>query len=132
MTMTLKVMLPTHILIDETVQKVTVEAENGSLTLLPRHIDFVTVLVPGLFQYVTDDDQEKYLAIADGMLVKRGFDLQVSTRNAVQDDDLETLAQTVRESFRQLDERERKARSVLAALETELARHIAILGDDTI
>ena len=45
--MRLKVLLPTKVLIDEEVTKVVAEAENGSFCILPRHIDFVSALVPG-------------------------------------------------------------------------------------
>ena len=58
--MNLKVLLPTRVLIEEEVAKVTAEAENGSFTLLPRHIDFVTFLPPGLLSYV-DEELLEYL-----------------------------------------------------------------------
>ncbi len=51
-TMRLKVLLPTEVLVDEEVVKVTAEAENGSFCLLPRHIDFVAALVPSLLSFV--------------------------------------------------------------------------------
>ncbi|NMC75543.1 MAG: F0F1 ATP synthase subunit epsilon, partial [Geobacteraceae bacterium] len=45
--MKLTVLLPTGVLVDQEVTKVTAEAENGSFCLLPRHIDFLAALVPG-------------------------------------------------------------------------------------
>ena len=50
--MKLTVLLPTEILVDEEVAKVVAEAQNGSFCLLPRHIDFVAALVPGLLSFV--------------------------------------------------------------------------------
>ncbi len=50
--MKLKILLPTEIMLDEEVTKVTAEAGNGSFCLLPRHIDFVAALVPGLLSFV--------------------------------------------------------------------------------
>ena len=127
--MALKVLLPTSVFIDQPARKVTAEAEDGAFTLLPRHIDFVTILVPGIFSFVpADADEPVYLAMADGVLVKRGFDVMVSARNAIRGDDLATLWQTVHEEFYKLDERERQARSIIAALEISLARQIAALG----
>ncbi len=127
----LKVLLPTEVLLDETVLKVTAEASDGSFTLLPRHIDFATTLVPGLFSYEREDGQEVFLAMAEGVLVKRGFRVNVSARNAVAGEDLDTLWQTVREQYARLDDQERKARSVIASLETALARQLAALGDES-
>ncbi len=45
--MKLKVLLPTEIFINEEVEKVVAEADNGYFCLLPRHVDFVSALVPG-------------------------------------------------------------------------------------
>jgi F-type H+-transporting ATPase subunit epsilon len=120
--MQLKVLLPTQVLLEEEVAKVTAEAENGSFCLLSRHIDFVAALVPGLFSFETEDGEETFLAIDEGTLVKCGREVLVSTRNAVRGRDLGQLQQVVEEQFSVLDERERKARSALARLEADLVR----------
>src|SRR5512141_1536235 len=102
--MKLKVLLPTQILLAETVSKITAEAENGSFCLLPRHIDFVTALVPGLLSFVTTDGQEHFLAVDEGILVKCGTQVLVSTQHAVRSPDLGQLQQTIEQQFRMLDE----------------------------
>lgn len=120
--MRLKVLLPTEILIDEAAKKIVAEAENGSFCLLPRHIDFVAALVPGLLSFVSSEDQEKFLAVDEGILVKCGPQVTVSTRNAVVGADLGTLRQTVEQQFQVLDERERMARSAVVKLEADFVR----------
>jgi F-type H+-transporting ATPase subunit epsilon len=120
--MRLKVLLPTEVLIDEAVTKVTAEAENGSFCLLPRHIDFVAALVPGLLSFVSAEDREEFLAVDEGILVKCGPQVTVSTRNAVLGPDLGMLKQTIEEQFQVLDEHERVARSAVVKLETDLVR----------
>lgn len=120
--MRLKVLLPTEILIDEPVKKIVAEAENGSFCLLPRHIDFVTALVPGLLLFVSAEDREEFLAVDEGILVKCGLQVTVSTRNAVLGPDLGTLKQTIEEQFQVLDERERMARSAIVKLEADFVR----------
>jgi F-type H+-transporting ATPase subunit epsilon len=120
--MQLKVLLPTEVLVDEEARKVTAEAENGAFTLLPRHIDFVAALVPGLLSYETADGQERFLAIDEGVLVKCGREVLVSTRHAVRGPDLGRLQQTIREQFDVLDERERLARSAMAKIEVDFMR----------
>ena len=120
--MRLKVLLPTEILIDEAMKKIVAEAENGSFCLLPRHIDFVAALVPGLLSFVSPEDQEEFLAVDEGILVKCGSQVTVSTRNAVLGPDLGTLKQTIEEQFQVLDERERMARSAVVKLEADFVR----------
>ena len=131
--MRLKVLLPTEVLLDEEVVKVTAEAENGSFCLLPRHIDFVAALVPGILSYLKNPGgQEEVLAVDEGILVKCGPEVLVSTRNAVCGPDLGKLRETVEKRFLALDERERLARSALAHLEaTFIRRFLRLGGHDT-
>jgi F-type H+-transporting ATPase subunit epsilon len=127
--MRLKILLPTRILIDREVTKINAEAENGAFTLLPRHVDFVMALPPSLLAYVTEDEgKEEFLAVDEGILVKRGSEVRVSARNAVRGPDLGTLRQTIEEEFMQLDEHEKKARLAVAGLETDLVRRFIELG----
>jgi F-type H+-transporting ATPase subunit epsilon len=121
--MKLKIMLPTRVLIDQDVNKVVAEAQNGSFCILPKHIDFVSALVPGILLFESNNEEE-FLAIDEGILVKWGSDVLVSTRNAVRSKDLGQLKQTVEEEFRILDDREKKSRSVIARLEADFAKRI--------
>lgn len=121
--MRLRVLLPTMVLLDEKdVTKVIAEAQNGSFCLLPRHIDFVAALVPGLLSFERDGIDEEFLAVDEGILVKCGADVKVSTRNAVRGPDLGYLKRTIDEQFRTIDERQKMMRSAIARLESNLVR----------
>jgi F-type H+-transporting ATPase subunit epsilon len=127
--MKLTVILPTGVLVDQEVTKVTAEAENGSFCLLPRHIDFLAALVPGLLSFENDAGDEEFLAIDEGVLVKCGAEVMVSTRNAVRGVPLGQLRQAVEKQFRVLDEREQQARTVLTKLEADLVGRFIRLGE---
>ncbi len=120
--MKLKVLLPTQILVDENIIKVVAEAENGSFCLLPRHIDFAAALVPGLLSFVTARGIEQFLAVDEGILIKCGSEVLVSTRNAVIGPDLGILKQTIQKQFLELEDREKMSRSALAKLEVNFVR----------
>ncbi|MEH1932282.1 MAG: F0F1 ATP synthase subunit epsilon [Nostoc sp.] len=126
--MRLKVVLPTKILLETGAIKVIAEAENGIFCLLPRHIDFVTTLIPSLLSFVSPQGQEQFLAIDQGILIKHGDQVTVATQYAVSGGDLGMLRKTVEEQFRLIDEREKTARSVLAKLEVNTIRHFIELG----
>jgi F-type H+-transporting ATPase subunit epsilon len=118
----LQVLLPTEILVDEPVTKVVAQADNGAFCLLPRHIDFVAALVPGVLSFFPLDGQETFAAIDQGVLVKCGREVFVSTLNGVRGTDLGRLRALVEERFLELDEHERKARTALARLEAGTLR----------
>jgi F-type H+-transporting ATPase subunit epsilon len=120
----LKIALPTRLLYDGEVRKVSGEASNGSFTLLPRHIGFATALVPGILYFDTagEDSKEIFFAVDEGILVKCGPEVLVSTRNAVRSADLPSLHRTVRQHFEDLTEQERRAQSALVRLEADFVR----------
>ena len=122
--MKLKVILPAKVLLEQEVVKVVAEAQNGSFCLLPRHIDFVAALVPGILAYTVADGIESFLAVDEGILIKCGAEVSVSTWNAVAGSHLGELKQAVQEQFHELDVHERKARSALGRLEANLVRQV--------
>jgi F-type H+-transporting ATPase subunit epsilon len=69
-----------------------------------------------------------YLAVDQGILIKQGEAVVVSTQKAVQGQDLETLKATVENEFIRLDEGEKKARSALAKLEAGFIRKFVASG----
>jgi F-type H+-transporting ATPase subunit epsilon len=127
--MRLKVLLPTQVLVDQEVGKIVAEGQNGSFGMLPHHIDFVAALVPGVLLYEVEGGDEAYLGTDEGILVKCGSEVLVSTRNAVAGEDLHTLRRSVRERYLELDERERLARSALARLEAGVVRRFIELQE---
>jgi F-type H+-transporting ATPase subunit epsilon len=127
--MKLKVLLPTGVLLNEEVNKVIAEAVNGSFCLLPRHIDFVAALVPGILSFVTTKGHEVFLAVDDGVLVKSGHEVLVSSTRAVPGTELGKLKETVERVFRNIDDQEKAARSTMAKLEADLVRGFLELGE---
>lgn len=120
--MRIRVSVPTRIVLEDEASKVVAEAAEGSIGILPRHIDYVAVLVPGILLYDTPEGTEECLAVDRGLLVKQGSRVDVSVRDAVVGDDLGDLRRAVRIRFQTLDERERAARTALAELEARFIR----------
>lgn len=127
--MRLKLCLPTRTLHEEQVEKIVAEAPNGAFGMLPRHIDFVAALVPGILAVTLEGGREILFGVDEGILVKRGRDVMISVRNAVKGDDLASLRRTVEQEFLQLDERERTARAALARLEAGVVRRFIQLEE---
>lgn len=128
--MKLKILLPAKVLLEEEVEKITAEAENGFFTILPRHVDFVSALVPSIFTYVASGGSEQYLALDEGILVKQGDYLYVSAARAVQGESLEVLQETVESELKVLGESEKKSRAVMSRLEADTLRRFTRLGGE--
>lgn len=120
--MKLTVWLPTEILMQEEVTRIKAEAPNGWFGLLPRHIDFVTALVPGVLIFTRTSGTEEYLAIDRGILVKCGPEVSVSTRAAVRSANLDQLRKDIEARFQAEEEREKKTLASEVKLEADLVR----------
>jgi F-type H+-transporting ATPase subunit epsilon len=126
----LKVLLPTEILLTADVVKVVAEGPQGHFCLLPRHVDLVSLLVPGLLVYVSaGSEAEVYLGVAEGLLVKCGPEVLVATFSAVRGTQLGQLRDVVTRQFKTLSDREKQARSALAHLEAHFIRRFLKLQD---
>ena len=118
----LEVYVPAARLVKTDVRKISAEGAHGAFTLLPRHIDMVTTLAPGLLFYVDDAGGERVIGIDEGTLVKCGATVRVAVLDAVEGDDLATLRDQVARRFLALDDSERAARTALARLEAGAIR----------
>lgn len=122
--MKLTVWLPSEVLLEKEVVRIKAKAENGWFGMLPKHVDFVTALVPSVLIFQEAGKPEEYLAIDHGILVKCGHQVKISTRNAVRGTRLEQLKKDVEAQFLASEELEAKARAWEAKLETDLVRRL--------
>ena len=129
--MQLKVLLPFKVFNDVTdVLRIVADTRQGSFGLLPRRLDCVAALTPGILTYETEANGVVYVAIDEGILVKTGAQVQVSVRRAVSGANLAELRAVVEQEFLVLDEREQSVRSVMAKLETGFLRRFASFQHD--
>jgi F-type H+-transporting ATPase subunit epsilon len=129
--MRLKVLLPFRIFAEATgVAGIVAETRSGSFGLLPQRLDCVAALTPGILIYSTATDDEVFVAIDQGVLIKTGLDVLVSVRNAIAGTDLRQLREAVEADFLKLDARERSVRVALAKMESGLIRRMAAFHDD--
>lgn len=131
MHMNLKVLLPFQVFAEMTgVTRIVAETRDGSFGLLPRRLDCVAALPPGILIYENEAEGEVYLAVDEGVLIKAGPDVLVSVRNAIAGTDLRHLRELVEQEFRRLDEREQSVRSALAKMESGLIRRMVDFQHD--
>ncbi len=129
--MNLKVLLPFQIFDEKTgVSRIVAETRDGSFGILPRRLDCVAALAPGILTYETESDGEVFVAVDEGVLIKTGPDVLVSVRRALGGTKLSELREAVEREFLTLDEHEQSVRSVLAKMESDLIRRMASLHHD--
>jgi len=130
MTMTLKILLPSEVFLDqEGIKRIVAETRQGSFGLLPGRLDCVAALEPGILTYQAAHG-EISVAVDTGVLVKAGPAVLVSVRRAVGGSDLSTLREAVEHQFLTLGIQEKGVRSALAKMEGDLLRRLAEFGHE--
>jgi F-type H+-transporting ATPase subunit epsilon len=126
--MTLRILLPFEIFAETPgLSRIVAETHEGSFGLLPRRLDCVAALVPGILAYETEADGEVFLAVDEGVLIKTGSNVLVSVRHALRGTDLQELRAGVEREFLTFDEQEKGVRSAVAKLEAGFLRRFATL-----
>ena len=121
--MNLKILLPFQVFADKSnVLRIVAETPEGFFGLLPQRLDCVTALTPGLLFYETQADGETYVALDEGVLVKTGQDVLISSRNALAGNDLGQLKEAIDREFLSLDEEQKQVRNVMAKMESGFIR----------
>ncbi|MFE8072538.1 F0F1 ATP synthase subunit epsilon [Marinobacteraceae bacterium S3BR75-40.1] len=119
MSMEMEILMPFRVYdVIQGVERIVVETQTGSYGLLPHRRDCVAILTPGILTYQCADAEGQYVALDEGVLVKRGAAVTLSVRNAIAGDDLTQLRAAVEHEFKRQDEHERSLREVVARLES--------------
>jgi len=127
----LKVLLPFQVFMETLdVSRIVAETSEGSFGILPHRLDCVAALAPGILTYGTAAGREVFVAVDEGVLVKTGLDVLVSVRRAQSGTDLAQLRAAVDRDFLTLNEDERRVRSTLAKMESDLVRRMASIHNE--
>jgi F-type H+-transporting ATPase subunit epsilon len=100
-------------------------AANGGFGILPNHIDFVTALVPSVLMVTEAGGIERIFGIDEGVLVKKGHNVDVAVQRGVEAPDLASLDAAVTDFWDTMEDEERAARAALSRLEADMVRRFA-------
>lgn len=130
--MKLQVVLPTRIFLQrENLSHMSIDTPAGNLGFLPRRLDCVVPISPGILACRrADTATEEFIAVDTGILIKTGSQVFVSVHHAVTSTNLAELEQIIHAEFEQLSEQEKLVRSISAGIETKLVRRFIELRRD--
>ena len=123
--MILKILLPNKIFAEhKDVVRIIIETAEGAYGILPNRRDCTAALVPGILTYETALGQETYIAVDQGVFVKKGEEVFVSVRQAIPGIELSQLHEAVKTEFLLLDEKQQEIRFALDKLESSFLQRL--------
>jgi len=128
--MSLKILLPFEVFANEiNVTRIVVETVRGSYGLLPHRLDCVAALTPGILSFMSTSEDEVFVALDEGVLVKTGPDVVISVRRALRGQDLTHLRDAVEQDFLSQNAQQTEMRAAMARLETGFMRRFVSMQD---
>jgi F-type H+-transporting ATPase subunit epsilon len=120
---------PTELKRFEEIERIRFADEDGAITLLERHLDYVTALAVCVVELVPEEGKSTFLGVDGGILVKKGGEVRVSSFRGIEGESVESLWRRMEESFRKKEENAKKVRSILTKLEVDMAKRLFEEGE---
>lgn len=128
MPMHLRIQTPTGVFLDrDDVRRLGIQTPDGGFGFRPRRLDGVFPLVPGLLMY--EAEEERYVAVDEGLLIKTGPRVLVSVHRAF-GGRLAELEALIEREFRERRADDLRVRQALATLEGQFVRHVLEVGHE--
>ncbi len=123
--MQVRIGLPGKTLYQGAATRLSGVAADGGFGILPNHVDFVTALVPSVLMMTQGDGRERIFGLDEGVLVKKGHDVDIAVQRGVEATDLASLDAAVTDFWDMMEDEERAARAALSRLEADMVRRFA-------
>lgn len=122
--MNVRLVTPTTERQHQDLAKVIAEGSHGRFCILPRHTDFLGPLIPGVLTLVEESGEVRFFANDYGLLVKRGREVQITTRRVISGQDLGQLREAVANRIQQTNQTEQAGIAAAASLEANFVRRL--------
>ncbi len=123
-----EIVTPEKVLTKEMVKSITTPTKEGVITILPRHIPLVGILVPGIIEYKKENDEIEMMAVSSGFIEVLKDKVVILADTAERADEIDLArAEEARQKAEAAKERAENESDVdfagiTAQLEKELAR----------
>jgi alternate F1F0 ATPase F1 subunit epsilon len=124
-TLDLKVYLPTEILLDVNIKKITFKGKSGYITILPNHLDYISSFDNNVMKYIDENNKERFIASNSGILIKYADKIKIITYKAIMGSTLEKLNQKILETSEEENELEKESNAISKQLEYFLLNNLA-------
>ncbi|GMO57247.1 MAG: hypothetical protein Ta2D_02960 [Rickettsiales bacterium] len=89
--MEFEIFTPTELIVKTKTSKIYFEDKAGALTLCPNHADYITTFESNILSYINEDNKKLFVALNNGVLVKYGKMVRITSYSVIEADTLEDL-----------------------------------------
>ena len=123
----LRIYTPEKLALEEEILKITVNGEEGSFTILPKHVDYISSFNDCIIYYTDKSNNIRFIAINQWILTKIGRNIEISTFHIITGNTLQELKDNMNEISKKSDEldiKEKQLNQNLKQIEFNLFKKI--------
>lgn len=87
----LRIYTPEKLILEEEILKITLNGNEGSFTILPKHVDYISSFSDCIITYIDKNSGVNFLAVNQGVMTKIGRNIEISTFHVILGNSLQEL-----------------------------------------
>lgn len=120
----LRIYTPDKLFLEEVITKLSINGKEGNYTILPNHVDYLSSFNNSNVSFEKQNKEKSYLWLNQGVLVKCGREIQISTFSAINNGnvklDIKKMVSNTKKDINSLIGFDRKFKNTLKNIEKEI------------
>lgn len=120
----LRIYTPDKLFPEEVITKLSINGKEGNYTILPNHVDYLSSFNNSNVSFEKQNKEKSYLWLNQGVLVKCGREIQISTFSAINNGnvklDIKKMVSNTKKDINSLIGFDRKFKNTLKNIEKEI------------
>jgi len=123
----LEVVTPERVVLKRNIYRITVPTKEGEITVLPKHLPLVSILIPGVLEFVNENNEREVVSVSGGFVevLRNKVVILADTAERAEELDSEQVEEARKKAEQMVRETKREDAERFAEISTSLAKELA-------
>jgi len=123
----LEVVTPERVVLKRNIYRITVPTKEGEITVLPKHLPLVSILIPGVLEFVNENNEREVVSVSGGFVevLRNKVVILADTAERAEELDSEQVEEARKKAEQMVRETKREDAESFAEISTSLAKEMA-------
>ncbi|HMB66083.1 MAG TPA: ATP synthase F1 subunit epsilon, partial [Patescibacteria group bacterium] len=118
---------PERVVLKRNIYRITVPTKEGEITVLPKHLPLVSILIPGVLEFVNENNEREVVSVSGGFVevLRNKVVILADTAERAEELDSEQVEEARKKAEQMVRETKREDAERFAEISTSLAKELA-------
>ncbi len=123
----MEVVTPERVVLKRNIYRITVPTKEGEITVLPKHLPLVSILIPGVLEFVNENNEREVVSVSGGFVevLRNKVVILADTAERAEELDSEQVEEARKKAEQMVRETKREDAERFAEISTSLAKELA-------